>query len=382
MKKASLTVVLSTALLLPMSSLAGVVYKDGDKYMKLGGRIQLQYHKVEPDEGESTDDMFFRRLRPYIEGSLHPNWKGKFQWDMGKANGDNEVSIKDAYMQYKSGNMKVTIGNYLFPFSRETLTSSKYQQLVERTFVGDHNYGSPDRQAGVFVQSMTADKKLDWALGIADARIDPDDDKIDFDTAVNDQEDWNEGFIIGGRVSYHPFGHLKMKQGDFSGEQKATISIAAFSWSNDKDNNTRTDGETDTSDGSKPDLDTVTGIEISGAYRGNGLSIDLQYNIFSAETTDSSVTSGVFEDGETELTNYSLEAGYMVMPAQLEIVVSYSSQDADNYESAWTRTEFGANWFVKKHHIKFQLTYRVNENAKGKEDSEEDEIFLQSQFVF
>lgn len=382
MKKASLTVVLSTALLLPMSSLAGVVYKDGDKYMKLGGRIQLQYHKVEPDEGESTDDMFFRRLRPYIEGSLHPNWKGKFQWDMGKANGDNEVSIKDAYMQYKSGNMKVTIGNYLFPFSRETLTSSKYQQLVERTFVGDHNYGSPDRQAGVFVQSMTADKKLDWALGIADARIDPDDDKIDFDTAVNDQEDWNEGFIIGGRVSYHPFGRLKMKQGDFSGEQKATISVAAFSWSNDEDNNTRTDGETDTSDGSKPDLDTVTGIEISGAYRGNGLSVDLQYNIFSAETIDSSVTSGVFEDGETELTNYSLEAGYMVMPAQLEIVVSYSSQDADNYESAWTRTEFGANWFVKKHDIKFQLTYRVNENVKGKEDSEEDEIFLQSQFVF
>ena len=80
---------------------AGVVYKDGDKYLKLGGRIQLQYHQVDPEDGDSADDLFFRRLRPYIEGSVHKDWKGKFQWDMGKADGENEISIKDAYLQYK-----------------------------------------------------------------------------------------------------------------------------------------------------------------------------------------------------------------------------------------------------------------------------------------
>ena len=71
---------------------AGVtVYKDDSgKYVKIGGRIQLQYHQVDPDNGSSSDELFFRRLRPYIEGSLHKYWLGKFQLDMGKAEDDND----------------------------------------------------------------------------------------------------------------------------------------------------------------------------------------------------------------------------------------------------------------------------------------------------
>jgi len=376
-----------TAVLLGIASapaMAGVTYKDGDKYVKFGGRIQLQYHQVDAENSDTTDDVFFRRLRPYIEGSLHPEWKGKFQWDMGKASGDNEISIKDAYMQYKGyNNMKVTVGNYLFPFSRETLTSSKYQQLVERTFVGDHNYGSPDRQAGIYVEGHSEDKRMDWALGLADGRIDPDDDKIDFDTAVNDQSDWNEGKMIGARVSYHPFGSLKLKQGDFKGDQKVTVSAAAFSWSNDGDNNTYTDAVgADTSGGAKPDLDSVTGVEISSAYRNSGMSVDVQYNVFSAETVDKSVTRGMYKNGETEMTNYAIEGGYMVIPSKLELVAAISSQDADGYAETWGRTEIGANWFVHQHDIKYQLTYRTNENMKGQKNNDEDELFIQAQYVF
>lgn len=378
-------VVTSVAVMAALSSagvLAGVTYKDGDSYMKLGGRIQLQYHKVDPDGGEATDDVFFRRFRPYIEGSLHPNWKGKFQWDMGKAVDDNEVSIKDAYMQYKAeSGVKVTLGNYSFPFSREFLTSSKYQQLVERTFVGDSNYGTPDRQTGVYVAGMNGAKTFDWALGLADGRVDPDANKIDFETAVNDGTDYNEGMMVGGRVNFHPFGYLKMSQGDFSGEQKATVSLGAFSWSNDDDNNTRTTAGS-AMDVAKPDVDSITALEVSGAYRNKGFSVDAQYNVFNAETVDPTVTSGIYKNGETEMTNYAIEGGYMVIPSKLELVVGLSSQDADGYATAWDRTEFGANWFVYKHDIKFQLTLRQNENVKGKQGSDEDEVFMQAQYVF
>jgi phosphate-selective porin OprO/OprP len=51
-----------SALAIPSSVLAGgITYKDGDKYLKVGGRIQLQYHQVKPDGGDTTDDIFFRR---------------------------------------------------------------------------------------------------------------------------------------------------------------------------------------------------------------------------------------------------------------------------------------------------------------------------------
>lgn len=356
---------------------AGVtVYKDGDKYVKMGGRIQLQYHMEDPDDSEETDDVFFRRLRPYIEGSIHKNWKGKFQWDMGKATGDNEIAIKDAYMQYKGiKNMKVTVGNANFPFSRELLTSSKKQQLVERTFVGDHNYGTPDRNLGIHLTGSFADKKVTWGASFASSSIDPDDDKLDFDTPVNDASDFNEGWMYGGRIDFHPMGYLKMEQGDFKKKTKATIGVAAFAWDNDDDNNTNQGA-------SKPDVDSVVGFEISAAFRAAGFSVDAEYNFFNAETVHDTVTSGMYENGETDLDVWAIEGGYMVVPGMLEVVGGYEMMDADNYADEWTRMSFGFNYFIHKHDIKIQATYRIGENLKGKEDNDEDELFLQIQYVF
>lgn len=367
-----------TALAAPLSAFAGgITYKDGDSYLKVGGRIQLQYHQAQPDGGETTDEIFFRRLRPYIEGSTHKDWKAKIQWDMGKATGENEIAIKDAYFQYKGmSNAKLTIGNANFPFSREFLTSSKYQQLVERTFVGDHNYGTPDRNVGIHFTGNTESKKMTWGASGTIASIDPDAKKLDFDTPVNANDDFNDGFMIGGRVDFHPFGKLKFSQGDFSGKTKATIGVAAYSWSNDGDNNTYTPGAT-----SKADVDTVTGLEVSGAFRAAGFSIDAQYNSFDSDTVETGFTGGLYQNGSTTLTNASVEGGYMFNDT-IELVAGYQTQDADGYATAWNRTSVGANWFINKHDTKVQLTYRMGENLDGVENDDEDEVFLQAQFVF
>lgn len=371
-------VAVMTALAMPLSVQAGgITYKNGDDYLKVGGRIQLQYYQVQPDGGSSSDEIFFRRLRPYIEGSTHKDWKAKIQWDMGKATGENEIAIKDAYFQYKGmSNTKLTIGNANFPFSREFLTSSKYQQLVERTFVGDHNYGTPDRNVGIHFTGNTESKKVTWGASGTVASIDPDVKKLDFDTPVNANDDFNDGFMIGGRVDFHPFGKLKFSQGDFSGKTKATIGIAAYSWSNDGDNNTYTPGAT-----SKADIDTVTGLEISGAFRAAGFSVDAQYNSFDADTVETGFTGGLYVNGSTNLTNAAIEGGYMINNT-IELVAGYQTQDADGYATAWNRTSVGANWFINKHDTKVQLTYRMGENLNGVENDDEDEVFLQTQFVF
>ncbi|NOZ24969.1 MAG: hypothetical protein GXO94_02615 [Nitrospirae bacterium] len=361
---------------------AGItVYKKDDKYVKLGGRIQLQYHYKDPDGGDSSDKVFFRRFRPYIEGSLHKDWKGKFQWDMGKAEGKNELAIKDAYMQYKGfHNIKITVGNKGFPFSREFLTSSKKQQLVERTFVGDHNYGTPDRNAGIHITGHNSDKRLTYGFSVASASIDPDTGKLDFDSPVNRDSDFNEGWIIGGRMDFHPFGNLKFSQGDFNHKTRATIGIAAFRWSNDDDNNTYID--TPDPDGKKFDVDKVTGFELSGAFRAAGFSVDAEYNLFKADTVAANVTSGIYKNGSTDLKNYSIEGGYMMVPGRIELVAAYQAQDADNYADTWTRTSIGTNWFIQKHDIKVQLTYRMGRNLKGVTGNDENELFIQTQYVF
>ena len=365
-------------LLMPAASYAGgVTYKEGDKYIKIGGRLQLQYHQVKPDGGSSSDEIFFRRLRPYIEGSSHKNWKAKVQWDMGKASGDNEVSVKDAYFQYQGiKNIKVTIGNANFPFSRELLTSSKYQQLVSRTFVGDHNYGTPSRNLGVHFLGNNESKDITWGAAATFAAIDPDAKKLDFDTPVNNSKDYNEGIMIGGRIDYHPYGKLKFSQGDFSGKTKATIGIAAYTWNNDGDNNTNTPGAT-----SKADIDAVTAFEISGAFRSAGFSVDVQYNTFDADTVEAGFTGGLYTNGSTKLTSAAIEGGYMVN-RNIEIVTAYETQDADGYADSWNRTSVGVNWFINQHDTKIQLSYRMGENLNGVDNKDEDEVFLQTQFVF
>ncbi len=363
-----------------IANAAGItVYEQDERYVKLGGRIQVQYRLESPDGGDDKDSIFLRRFRPYIEGSLHKDWKGMIQWEMGKAKDDNELAVKSAYMQYKGfSSGKLTFGNVKMAFSRENLISSKRQQLVERTFVGDHNYGVAEYMLGLRFDGYAADKKVTYTLSAGGMNIDPDDKKLDFDTPANTAKDWNEGWVFGGRIDYHPFGYLPFSQGDFEREQKLTIGLGAFSWSNDGDNNTYTK----TPKAGKADVDSANGVELSAAYRNAGFSADAQYNLINASTVDGTYSGGIFEDGETSITQMSLKGGYMVIPSRLELVVGVQSMDADGYSKTWTRNSVGVNWFLHKHDIKVQLTYRQGKNLNGKDGDDQNDLFLQTQYVF
>jgi hypothetical protein len=385
-----LAMVVTAAFTLP--AYAGItLYKEGEKFLKIGGRIMVQYHLVEEDTGttgdDTTDEVFLRRFRTYIEGSIHKDWLGKLQIDTGKADGSNEVAVKDAYFIYtgfKEKGVTVRFGNANFPFSQEKLTSSKKQQLVERTFVGDHNWGTPDRNVHLKLSGKVAEKKVGWEVAVGSSNIDPDDDNLDFDTPVNKSSDHNQGWIVGGRVDYHPFGTVKYSQGDFKREASPKVRVAAavFFWNNDGDNNSYTvfgvhDGTSD-----KVDIDEVTGYEISGAVRYMGVSIDAEYNLFDVDTVDNTFTGGLYRTGETDLEQFVVEGGYMVIPSKLELVAGWQQQDADNYATEWERLSFGANFFVHKHDIKLVGTYRIGEDLDGVKGKDEDEVFIQAQYVF
>ena len=362
------------AMLLPLSAYAGgYKFSDGDQFLEVGARIQLQYKVDDPAVGAKTDDIFFRRLRVRVAGSMHKDWKGQVEWDMGKASGDNEVSVKETWMQYGGwNNMTLKIGNSSFPFSREFMTPYTKQQLVERTFVGDLNYGTPDKNVGLHLRGQNGDKKITYRASASIGSVQSDSAKLRFNTPVNEVTGYTDGYMIGGRVDYHPLGFVKFMQGDFSGKTRFTIGAAAYAWNNDGDIVTTTPAE---------DVDSITALEISGAFRSHGFSIDAQYNNFDSELVDATQTAGLYRNGKTTLNNAAIEGGYM-FDNKIELVAGYQSQDADNYASRWNRTSVGANWFIKGNDIKVQLTYRMGENLDGVSGKDKDEIFLQTQFDF
>ncbi len=126
----------------------------------------------------------------------------------------------------------------------------------------------------------------------------------------------------------------------------------------------------------------MAGFEVSGAYRIAGFSLDAQYNSFTADTVDAAFTGGIYKNGSTTLSNWAVKGGYMIIASKLELVAGISAQDTDNYQKTWKRTELGVNFFFHKHDIKTQLTYRMGESLKGVDNKDEDEVYLQMQYVF
>ena len=364
------------AMLLPLPAYSGG-YKisDGDKFLEVGARIQLQYKLDDPATGQKTDDIFFRRLRVRVAGSMHKDWKGQVEWDMGKATDDNEISVKESWMLYSGwNNMTLRIGNSSFPFSREFMTPYTKQQLVERTFVGDLNYGTPDKNVGLHLRGHNSDKILTYRASASIGSVQADDAKLRFNTPVNDLSDYADGYMIGGRVDYHPLGFVKFQQGDFSGKTRFTLGAAAYAWSNDGD-------VIISAPVASQEVDSITALEISAAFRSHGFSIDAQYNNFDSELVDASHTGGLYRNGKTTMNNAAIEGGYM-FNNRIELVAGYQAQDADNYDTSWNRSSLGANWFIEGNDIKVQLSYWMGENLDGTSGKDKDEIFLQTQFDF
>ena len=396
------TAIVLLALGLSTPAEAGIkVYEDGDKFIEIGGRMQIQYlyfsESPAEGDGESGDSIFFRRLRPYIAGSVTKNWFGKIQYDFGKAIDANEVAVKDAYMQYTGWkNHKIFIGNAKTVFSREFLASSKRQQTVERWFVGQHNFGNPDRALGFRLDGSTDNKKLEYKVNVGGESFDPDNRRMDFDTPVNDAGDFNLGWVAAGRLTYYFGEPTKRDQGDFKrGPFNYALEAAAFTWTNNEEDLTYTDavdGVQVCNNRGKCDLDSANGWELSGGVRGRGLSVDLEYNQISGEMIAKSfvddegnltpLNSGMYVNGETTIKKWQLEGGYMLANIPLEFVYLRDSMDTDGYAKKWYANDFGVNYFFNQHKVKVQFVYRMESNVNGRDGDDRNQFVMQWQFVF
>lgn len=360
-----------------------MLYQNGTNSLKFGGRIQAQYHWLDADPGATHEDLFFRRVTPNLEAALGKDWFARLQIELvSSTDGRRVTQYKDGYAQYKGlSGMKLTIGNAVFPYSREFLTSAERQQFVERALAGSRSYGVPYRNFGLHLTGECDATRITYGFSAARATIHPDDTKITFDTPLNKGDDMNDGWIAGGRVDFHPFGKLAFSQGDFEHKTRATVGIAAYSWHN-SGNNTYTNGAGKSTSSSKNDVDQVQGAELSGALRYQGWSADAEYNRLRADAVDRGFTGGIYKSGDAVLRTYMVKTGYMVIADRLELVAGYQGADTDTYTKTWTTALFGANWFINKHDLKLQTTFQHGKDVKGKPGVNLDELFAQVQYVF
>lgn len=358
------------------------LFKQDDRYLKFGGRVQVQYHSVDADPGSDHDDLFWRRVTPYLEAGLGKHWLAKVQIELVSPIGRRVTLIKETYLQYRaSPGLKLNVGNAAFPYSREYLTSSERNQFVERGAAGARSYGVPYRNLGVHFLGENGNQHLTYRVSVAAATIRPDASKITFDSPVAKGDDMNKGWIAGARLDYHPFGRLGFSQGDFDRKTKATLGIAGYAWHN-TGNNTYTDSAGVSRSKTRNDVDEVQAAEISGALRMNGWSADAEYNRISADAVDSGFSGGLYKNGHAVLRTWLAKAGYMLIAKRLELVAGYQGVDADTYAKTARSALLGANWFINGHDLKLQTTWQRTKDVKGVAGRNQDELFAQVQYVF
>lgn len=185
--------------------------KDQKTSLKFGFLIQPQLELLETADQEAVStNLFIRRLRLIVGGTLDEHWSFFFETDspnLGKANPNpgvgspgakdqGDVYVQDAYITYSQGMaFKVDAGMIMLPHSRNGTQSAATLLAVDYgpyTFSDSGPGGERvGRDYGVQLRGYPAGQKLEYRLAVSQG--------------VRGEEARNP-LRITGRVVYYPFG--------------------------------------------------------------------------------------------------------------------------------------------------------------------------------
>jgi hypothetical protein len=181
------------------------------------------------------------------------------------------------------------------------------------------------------------------------------------------------------RVDFSPFGKFKLTQGDFGGKQALQIGVNFY---------TQDYGSIFAAKNSGLDGSTAFGADFG--YRGYGLSIEGEY-INRNLRFDNNAIAGL-AGRDVRQVAASIQGGYMFLK-KFEVAARFENIDYDDQnilkgkhknEDQQKSTTFGLNYYLKKHHLKLQGDYVINqyEMPTGIAEPEENRIELKVAYYF
>ena len=163
---------------------------DGAYEFRLRGTVQADQRTFTDGEAAQNDSMFFRIVRPSLEGQLGSLLAFKLTPDFA---GDTPTLV-DAYVDLRfDPRYTLRIGKFNGPVGLERLQSSSALAMLERGFPTEL---APNRDIGVQLQGELAQGRLSYAAGVFNGAADG------RDALANDPDDEVE---FEGRVFFEPW---------------------------------------------------------------------------------------------------------------------------------------------------------------------------------
>jgi len=349
---------------------------DGNYKMRIGGYGQLIYRYTDLDDQakDDTSDFDIRRFKLQIQGNVvNKNFGYKFQGEIS-----NGFKTEDAFVNYTLGApFKIQVGQFKPPQARQELTSAARQLFPERSLANDtFNLG---RDQGVQASGSFVSKLIEYRLGL-------------FNGNGPNVSNPDNRHMLAGRVDINPLGAVKMDEAGWPTDKPQLNIGSSFAWNKvgGNDVGSKFDRDNDVMDVALG-LDGLDAATFNGTYgdelkwllwTGN-LNATWMGACFAAEYYHLNAEPDLGSDWDAD--GYYVQAGYQVLPKQLELAVRYATvkSDDDNASAQFDKseTQLGINYYFKGHDAKVQADYTMKSDDMA--DDKDDRVArLQLQFTY
>ena len=323
--------------------------------LSIGGNMQLLYTYTQKD-GANTDSSVsewkLRRIKTGFSGYAFTKdltYKVLLNWaELGGTTNSTKV-LEEAYLNYKIvDEAQILVGEDKVQYGRQEITSSGAQQFVDRAFVV--NAFKPSYDIGLNLHGDVAKGlfkyDLQWVGGKGQNTV-----------STNNNNAYNL------RLAVNPLGDMKYSEADLEMSAKPLLGLGGSYYHNTLRKNalatfeSNNDAYADTSKGwlgknagifGAAENVNINTFETDMAFKWLGLSTQAEY--FWAEGVGQATNRTVTSKG------FYLQAGYMVLPKQVELAMRYAWIDWNNSTANDNQTEVtGAiSWYPQGHNLKIQ----------------------------
>jgi len=366
---------------------------DGKYQGSIGGFMQLRYTFADVDAANDTSGktvqnssaFAMNRVKLFFNGySLTPDLTYKLQLNITKGNIlSTGQEIEEAYLNYRIiDEAQLRFGQDKVPFARQFIVSSANQQFIDLSHVA--TAFAPGYDNGLTLNGKLIGGLVNYNVGVFGG------------VGQGMVATTNDNAIVG-RIAVNPLGDMKYIESDVDYSEEPLVSAGANYYGDTIKNGATTNLNIFSSSGwigigsplmpasgkfgatEKLNINTVG---YDAAFKWRGLYAQSEYFLGRAEGQSSHNT--------LRARGFYGQAGYFVIPKQLEIAARYAYLDPNHDVSNdhWVESTGAVSWYLNKHNLKVQADYTDIHKQQalafnsGPNATDDKRVRLQAQLIF
>ena len=395
---------------------AGFTFATADKNfsMTVGARVMIRFtydafdgDTVTPsgsEPGADRTDFSVSRARIYFKGTaFDPKLKYTVQFDAagdqarpasgtsfggvsfsnsGTTNANRLAELKDAFVDYQISDDKsfnVKAGQYKIQYSREAITAAFDMEFVDRSVI--FPWFGPSRAPGLSLWGQMGGEKGDafeWTVGAFNGPNINGAAYLEGENVAND----DSGLLYNARAVWNPMGAVPYSQADLRSEEergKFLLAVGTNAFYH-VDDNRRADG--DSFD------DSSFGVDVTSMWNGWFFTGEAHWRSDAQRNATTGTPPVVVSNDDVDITGYTAQLSYTVVPQKFNVGVRYSAVDFDgtnattNVNGTASREYLiVAGWYMNGHSQKLLADFGRVENHFTTSSSDTDEWRLRAQFI-